>query len=107
MKFRKAQKKSIFNIISSKLIFYVLLFILIVVGGAYVFLVNNVIHNVIARTADVKKTAELSMQVNDLETEYIALENKITIDSAYHRGFKDAVPQKFINRESSLTYNNR
>jgi hypothetical protein len=81
--------------------------ILVGIGLLYVYFVNLTIHNVVARTNAQKQIVELSSSVSELESEYIAIENKITLEVAYSKGFEDATPKKFISRDQALTYNYR
>ena len=94
--------------ISTKALFFMLATVLVFVFASYVYLVNKTIMNVVARESAVQEAAELSGTVGELEFEYMAHKNSVTLDIAYAQGFKDTSPTRFLARgqqSTTLTYN--
>lgn len=58
--------------------------------AAYLYLANSVVFNVVGRQQVLEESAQHQAQVVALETEYLALSNKITVELAYRLGFHDA-----------------
>lgn len=67
----------------------------------YMFLVNGAVLNVVAREEVENDLATINSRVSELEFEYIALKNSITIQYAYDRGFKDVSEIAFVERTPS------
>ncbi len=104
----KSLKVPLWEKISTKMLFFVLASILIVIFGFYAYLVNKTIMNVVARGKVEQNISSLSSSIGDLEFKYMTIRNGITIDLAYAKGFLDAEPTQFISRNpSTLSYNSR
>ena len=88
---------------------WVLLVLNIALAGGYVYAVNRTVFNVVASTKAEKALAESSATSADLESRYVSLNNKITLDFAYAQGFQDASNQQiFIVKKpvaNTLTFN--
>ena len=67
-----------------------LLVLNVMLVGGYVYAVNRTVFNVVASTKANKALAQSSATTADLESHYIALKNKVTLDFAYAQGFQDA-----------------
>ncbi len=81
----------------------------LILAGTYTYAVNRTVFNVVAATKAEKDLAQTSATAADLESEYVSLKNKITLDFAYSQGFRDAsADQIFIASKStskSLSFN--
>ena len=88
---------------------WMLLILNVVLAGGYTYAVNRTVFNVVATTKAEKGLAQSAAKVADLESHYMALKNKITLDFAYSQGFKDASSQQiFITKKSvgkALSFN--
>ncbi len=73
----------------------------------YMFAVRATIKNTAIRQNLENEVAIISTQLGDLEFSYIALKNKISLDLAYERGFKNVSSAQYISRgvSRSLTMN--
>jgi hypothetical protein len=72
----------------------IVLNIMLLVGYGYA--VNRTVFNVVATTKAEKILNETHSASSDLESKYIALKNKITLDFAYEQGFLDASNQQIF-----------
>ena len=94
-----------------KVTIWLLLLVNLVLGGGYTYAVNRTVFNVVATNKAEKALVAGYASVADLESEYISLSNKLTLDFAYARGYQDAslhqiyVPSK--TTLSSLSFNVR
>lgn len=88
---------------------WMLLLLNVVLIGGYVYAVNRTVFNVVASTKAENTIAQSSATVSDLESRYVALKNKITLDFAYSQGFQDASKQQiFIAKKlvsNTLSFN--
>ncbi len=102
--------KNLFNKIQNfKIpIVWMLLSLNIMLAGGYIYAVNRTVFNVVAATNAEKTLANSSASIGDLESQYVSLKNKITLDFAYSQGFLDAskqqifIVQKPVNSTLSL-----
>lgn len=106
----KIIKKQLSNVEGKeKQIFYSMMMLLIVVSFMYGYFVKETIMNVVAREKLITESRNLSSQISDLESSYIAAKNKVTIDLAYSKGFKDVTSTDYISLRhigKNLSYNN-
>jgi hypothetical protein len=65
------------------------------------------IHHTVARQNLQDQVSTLTTEVSNLEFQYIALQNGLTLNLAYSRGFEDVTNPLYISRaaESSLSFN--
>jgi len=86
-----------------------LLLVNIVLAGGYTYAVNRTVFNVVATKNAESALAKSSANVANLESSYISLNSKITLDFAYSQGFQDASKQQiFIAQkpvDSILSFN--
>lgn len=98
-KMQKFQKPAVWMLVS---------FNVVLIGG-YVYAVNRTVFNVVAATKAEKAIAHASATSADLESRYVSLKNKITLDFAYSQGFQDASKhQIFIAKKpaaNTLSFN--
>ncbi len=101
-------KKTIYQQLhKEKILFWLLAMVITAFFILYMFLVNGAIQNVVAREEIENNLATLNAEVSELEFEYIALKNSITIQYAYERGFEEAENITFARRGagSNLSFN--
>ncbi|HAO64643.1 TPA: hypothetical protein DCQ44_01535 [Candidatus Taylorbacteria bacterium] len=88
---------------------WMLIVLNLVLAGGYTYAVNRTVFNVVATSKTEKTLAQNSADAADLESKYITLKNKITLDFAYSQGFQDASKQQiFIAKKaagSTLSFN--
>ncbi|TAK57892.1 hypothetical protein EPO17_00785 [Patescibacteria group bacterium] len=90
-------------------IFFGLIAILFILFSIYGFLLKTTVHNIVLRENFGKERATLVSHVADLNANYIALKNSITLEVAYSRGFKPASEPHFISKQNTaktLSFNN-
>lgn len=75
---------------------WMLLFLNVTLAVGYVYMINRTVFNIVASTDAKKVLAQSSAAAADLESRYISLKNKITLDFAYAQGFKDASNQQIF-----------
>lgn len=64
--------------------------VLVLLVIAYLYFINSMVFNAVARQKLVSEINTLQTQVVALETEYFSLSNNITLELAYNLGFRDA-----------------
>ncbi len=82
-----------------KQIFWGVFTLLLLLGTSYVFFVNKTILNIVERESFEEKIITLNSQISELEFDYIALKNNITIDYAHSVGFHNVDSVKFASRK--------
>ena len=90
--------KNLFNktIKYKKPAIWMLLIVNVILAGGYTYAVNRTVFNVVATTKAEKALADTNAKVADLESNYIAMKSKITLDFAYSQGFQDASKQQIF-----------
>lgn len=81
-------------------IFVILIAAIIITACAYVFLLQKAIVNVVQRQHIMATAKTTSVDVSELEGDYFAAKNKITIDLAHSKGFRDAEDIAYISKKS-------
>ncbi len=73
----------------------------------YIIAVLATVRHTVVRQSLQKQVSTLSTEVNNLEFTYIALQNGVTLDLAYAKGFKDVSDPLYISRSAaaSLSFN--
>ncbi len=73
----------------------------------YVVAVNYTVRNTVARQTLEVEEANRAALIGDLEFSYIAMKNKVSLDLAYSRGFKEVKSPTYISQSASrvLTFN--
>ena len=92
-------KTKIVNLFESRLATAVLLGLIAVLLGAYVYLVNNSVFNIVARETALEKASNYATELAVLESRYIELSGNITLSLAYTLGFADASAESVFVRE--------
>jgi hypothetical protein len=100
-----ALKAPIWSKITTKMLFFMLATIFVLMMALYVYLVHKTIMNVVAESNDQKVISTLSSASGEMEFKYITLKDAVTIDLAYSKGFKDTSPTQYIAGAQTLTYN--
>ncbi len=77
-------------------LFWMGVFMLILCGSTYAFSLNGAIGNVVVRSESAKKISALHAEVSKLESSYVSLKNKITLDLAFSLGFKSTARISFL-----------
>jgi len=97
--------KTITNTIKSEVCqrnaIWILAFILVILGVAYAYMVNQAVLNVVARENLEIKISELSSEVSKMEAKYIEMANQIDLNLAYQLGFEEAPAKKYVSRKSN------
>lgn len=93
-------KNKILNIeYSEKKVFWYLVLLIVFCSGFYLYFVNGAIINVVERQKAEKEIAALSSRVNDLDSDYLTLNNKINLDYALSLGFSAVGKEKYVSRK--------
>jgi hypothetical protein len=73
----------------------------------YIVAVLATVRHTVVRQNLQRQVSTLSTEVNNLEFTYIALQNEVTLDLAYAKGFKDVSNPLYISRSAaaSLSFN--
>ncbi len=66
---------------------------------AYVFILGNMVINIIERRVLEKEAIALGNQVGDLELNYLSISNKVDLNLSYSMGFREVKPV-FATRKS-------
>ena len=87
------------------------LFIAILLSAIlYGYLIKEAVISIVLRDKIGEEMGDLSSKVSNLEVEYIELKNKIDLDFAYSKGFKEVTDIKFVSRNNlgrTLTIKNQ
>lgn len=90
----------------SQKIFWALSILIILFASMYMYFVSSSIVNVVLRKEIETEIVKIHSQVGELESQYLALENNITMDRALSMGFVKLSDKKFITRTNrSLSIN--
>ena len=65
----------------------------------YVFILTNMVWNIVDRKSLENQSRDLNTEVSTLELQYLSLSNKIDINLAYSLGFKET-KKEFANRKT-------
>ncbi len=82
-------------------LFWVLAFVFCACLIVYVWAVRATISNTIARSNLESQTANLATAVGEMEYTYIGMENNVSLQLAYDKGFKNVVQPLYISRSAS------
>lgn len=86
-----------------KNIFIILCTLVVLFLGAYGYLVNKTVWNVVARQNAVKEIQRLSSDIATLESSYMTVSKTLTLNHAYTLGFKDVPSSDTIFVEQTVT----
>ena len=81
--------------------FWILAFIFCACLIVYVWAIRATISNTISRANLESTTSNLSAQVGEMEFTFIGLENNVSLQLAYDRGFQNVVTPIYISRSAS------
>lgn len=85
-------------------IFTISLISLFFLISGYIFFVHSIIVNTIEREKITKEIREKSTAVSYLESTYIAEKNKVNIELAHSKGFKDSEVASYISKKSLTAF---
>lgn len=73
----------------------------------YIYAVNVTARNIVVRQDLERQMANISVNLNSLEFDYIELKNNVTIELAYDHGFREAKSPLYVSRTrpASLSFN--
>lgn len=81
-------------------LFWSMLSVLILLVGAYGYMVNQTVWNAFNRDQAEEQIVALSSKLGDLEFQYMSLSNNVSIEKAYELGFQNASGKTlFASRE--------
>ncbi len=80
-------------------IFHMMLVSFGVLALCYVFILGNMVFNIVERKVMEKEALSLSNEVGALELSYLSLSNKVDLNLSYSLGFKEVKP-KFATRKA-------
>lgn len=81
-----------------KTVFWVLVSVLVLFVGFYMYFVKTTISNVVAHQNLESEASSLSLEIGSKEFEYITKRNAVTLTLAYSLGFKDSQNKIFVSR---------
>lgn len=93
-------KDKIIEIMDSRLTLFILGSFVVCLLGAYVYLVNSSVFNIVAREEAMERGSVYATELSVLESRYIELSGNITLPLAYTLGFSDASNKSAFVRES-------
>jgi len=79
-------------------VFAIFIVLALLLCAAYGYFLHRAISNVMARENTLKEVASLDIRLNELEFSYIALQNSVSLEDAYERGFVDIEAPVFVSR---------
>lgn len=87
---------------NEKIVFWSLAICVVFTAGFYIYFMNNAILNVVRRSAAEENISALEREAAQLESEYLASSNEITVELAYSLGYKEANPTYIAKRSVSI-----
>ena len=94
-------KKRIINAeYSERKTFWYLALFIVVFSGFYIYFVNGAIINVVERQKIEKEIASINSRIGDMESSYLGLNNKISLDYALSLGFVKVGKEKYVYRKT-------
>lgn len=97
----KAIKNRILRIESpERKIFWYLMLFAIVFSGLYIYFVNSAIINAVEYQKTERGITSLNSRVSDLESSYLSLNDKISLDYALGAGFVKIIGEKYVSRKA-------
>jgi hypothetical protein len=82
-------------------IFWTLISIFCICLVTYVYAVRATINNTVTRASLESASANLVAQVGDMEFDLIGMQNNVSLQLAYARGFQDVNQPTYISRSAS------
>ncbi len=86
---------------ASAIIFWAQVGLIISLISLYMYFVNQTVWNVVARQQTESATVSLNSKLGDLEFQYIAAKNNITLEVAQSMGYQSADQKVFVTRDQS------
>lgn len=87
----------------SRITFGIVWLLCLTLAILYGYLVNQTVVNIVARTDTEATIEDVRSAISDLEAEYLATKNAITLEYAYSLGFQDLGDPKYVSRVDSDT----
>ncbi|MCX6752795.1 MAG: hypothetical protein NTW62_00395 [Candidatus Nomurabacteria bacterium] len=84
-----------------KRILKALIYTTVLFSLCYVFILGNMVYNIVARKNIDTQARALGNEVNGLELQYLSLSGKVDMKMAYAMGFKE-INKTFAKRENTL-----
>ncbi|MCI0619714.1 hypothetical protein L0Y40_01610 [Candidatus Wolfebacteria bacterium] len=72
---------------------------IVVLGGLYVYLVNETVRNVVLRREVEREMSAHASTVSDLELAHLGLKNAVTRERAHELGFRELGLVTYVSRE--------
>ncbi|MEK7150252.1 MAG: hypothetical protein AAB688_02470 [Patescibacteria group bacterium] len=72
----------------------------IVFSGLYLYFVNMTIVNVVERQNTEKDIASLNSRISDMESDFLSLNKKISLEYAVSKGFVKMASEKYVSRKA-------
>jgi hypothetical protein len=72
---------------------------MVVLLGSYVYLVNITIATISQHNEIKSSIADIEIESTKIEEEYLSLQDGVSIDMAYNKGFIDVIDTKFVSRD--------
>lgn len=94
--------KRILELNREKTIFWILLSILVLFVGFYMYCIRTTVSNVVLRQNLESEASKLTLSIGNEEFVYISKRNTVTLPLAYSLGFKDAKAKTFISIAPSV-----
>jgi uncharacterized membrane protein YjgN (DUF898 family) len=93
--------KAITQINKEKAIFWMLISILILSVGFYMYCIKATVKNVVLREELENQSIKIALNISNKEFQYISMRNSITLDFAHNLGFKNVANKTFITRNTN------
>ncbi len=80
-------------------------YFLILLGALYIYLISSLVFDAVAREELSERTEALTGTVASLESEYVALSGRVTLELAHTLGFEDTANHTGFAYEQPLEWN--
>lgn len=82
-------------------IFWSFVLLAVFFSASYLYLINRIVVNAVARQNIEKEIAVISSRTSDLEESYLSLKNKINLNYAFSKGFIKVSNEKYVSVKTS------
>lgn len=80
--------------------FWCLVSLAVAFSGFYIYFVNGAIINVVERQKIEREIVSINSRIGDMESSYISLNNKISLEYAFSAGFVKVAKEKYVYRKT-------
>lgn len=89
--------------INSKILFFILIGMIVMLSVSYMFFVSSTVRNVVVRKSLIEQVASLNSTLATLESEYVSSSSLVDMDLAVSLGFREVRNPTFISKKQAVS----